>query len=684
MVIDGNVAVTAAASATDVDAAENGELQQPPQQPYPSMAVTVDGVDDGTHAVLESVWSSDHDNYAAHEGATTPYDDDDVVGVDDDEFLSTMRFPLSSAFHRGNNQHTQQPSWDLDEFPTPTSSGSRTQHQHLLRPSYPSSPQSPSQEKHAPSSSSSWSWWSSPNFVVAGGAITSAVSEFFLTSTNYISDDSSIWTTYLTRTQQRILNESTGLTLSQQKVLAIVPKFTSAISIPCSCFIIYEVIQDHKRKRATAIKRALLGMSCIDVLASSAWFLSTWAVPESSGFAFARGNMASCNYQGFLLQLAVGAPLYNSSLALFYLLMIKNRWTTAHFDKSKIEWYVHGFILTFSIGTSILLLFLKQYNHIQAVCWVIGLPQGCGNSSYQPNPDVPCVRGDYAWAYGLGLFYGPLWICVVACTASMFILYNEVRKTHLRSRRYTSAIQGMQHSTNRSGQDTTRVAIQAILYSLSFVITWMPSTIWCIAHWFNWGHYGLDLFAASTEPLQGFWNLMIFLLGRRRIPQLCKWLFPCYYKHNLSHSPEASALDNSSSRHRRGHGNHPVTNQRQSIESMLRSLNRSQRSSNFDATDNSCILKQRTGEVIEATEPQDNMADSEQKQNLESAPITNNTLHDALTAATALVKLEEDDEEVDDDDDVFVNNTGGNSREAGTEETIEDVDSQSTSTPNSP
>jgi hypothetical protein len=116
---------------------------------------------------------------------------------------------------------------------------------------------------------------------------------------------------------------------------------------------------------------------------------------------------------------------------------------------------------------------------------------------------------------------------------------------------------------------------------------------------------------------------------------------------------------------------------------MLRSLNRSQRSSNFDAADNSCILKQRTGEVIEATEPQDNMADSEQKQNVESAPITNNTLHDALTAATALVKLEEDDEEVDDDD-VFVNNTGGNSREAGTEETIEDVDSQSTSTPNSP
>jgi hypothetical protein len=115
---------------------------------------------------------------------------------------------------------------------------------------------------------------------------------------------------------------------------------------------------------------------------------------------------------------------------------------------------------------------------------------------------------------------------------------------------------------------------------------------------------------------------------------------------------------------------------------MLRSLNRSQRSSNCDAADNSSIFKRRTSEGLEATEPQDNIGDSEQKHNVESAPITNNTLQDALTAATALAKLEEDDEEVDDDD-VCVNNTGGNSRQAGTEETIEDVDSQSTSTPNS-
>ena len=155
-----------------------------------------------------------------------------------------------------------------------------------------------------------------------------------------------------------------GLSLRQERALAIMPKCTSAISIPCSIFIIYEVYSDYRTKGTTAVQRALVGMSCVDILASSAWFLSTWAVPKGS-WAFSAGNRATCDFQGFLLQLAVGAPLYNSSLALFYLLIIRNRWSDIQLRS--IETWVHGFILTFAIGTSFLLLALKQYNHMGAV-----------------------------------------------------------------------------------------------------------------------------------------------------------------------------------------------------------------------------------------------------------------------------------------------------------------------------
>lgn len=90
--------------------------------------------------------------------------------------------------------------------------------------------------------------------------------------------------------------------------LAIIPKVGASLSIPSSMFIIWEAVSDHRRGKGTAIQRALVGMSSMDVAASFAWFLSTWAVPEGTA-PLSRGNTASCNFQGFLLQLAIGVSI---------------------------------------------------------------------------------------------------------------------------------------------------------------------------------------------------------------------------------------------------------------------------------------------------------------------------------------------------------------------------------------
>jgi hypothetical protein len=161
---------------------------------------------------------------------------------------------------------------------------------------------------------------------------------------------------------------SSPLSYTQQLALAVIPKITASLSIPCSFGIIYEVIISdsmHQKKKTTSVQRILVGMSVVDICASFAWFLSTWAVPTSSGWALSSGNIGTCNFQGFLLQIAIGAPLYNSSLALFYTLIIKLRWSNKQLVK--IEYFVHAFILSFTIGTAILLLFLEQYNHVGAV-----------------------------------------------------------------------------------------------------------------------------------------------------------------------------------------------------------------------------------------------------------------------------------------------------------------------------
>ena len=292
---------------------------------------------------------------------------------------------------------------------------------------------------------------------------------------------------------------------SQFVALAIVPKITASISIPCQCWIIKQVIVDHRENRGKATSRALFGMGCVDICATFGWFLSTWAAPAGTpGVPFASGTTGTCSFQGFLLQLAIGAPMYNCLLSLFYLLTIRYGWSEKRLRK--IEPLLNAIILIFAVGTSIALLPLGQYNHIGAVCWVMGLPQGCGNSNYQPG-DEPCERGDFAWLYGVSLFYGPLWCCIVFTSFAMTMIYRKVKRTEDRSSTYNI---GSSYNT-RSKQ----VWIQALLYTASFYITWLPSTLWSITQWFGVPMFWLDILATICEPSQGLLNLLVFIRPRK-------------------------------------------------------------------------------------------------------------------------------------------------------------------------
>jgi hypothetical protein len=59
------------------------------------------------------------------------------------------------------------------------------------------------------------------------------------------------------------------------------------------------------------------------------------------------------------------------------------------------------------------------------------------------------------------------------------------------------------------------VATQALLYTAAFYITWLPSTIWSITHWFNVPMFWLDLLQRITEPCQGLLNFFVFLRPRK-------------------------------------------------------------------------------------------------------------------------------------------------------------------------
>lgn len=521
--------------------------------------------------------------------------------------------------------------------------------------------------------------------------------------------------------------------------LALIPKFGATLSMFSSAFIIAESVEDHRKGKGTPIQRTLVGMSAVDIAATFAWFLSTWPLPKGT-MPFAVGNTVSCNFQGFLLQLAIGAPLYNCSLALYYLLVIKFNWTNDQLVK--IERYVHAFIMIFSVGTSILGLPLTMYNEVRTVCWVIGSPSECGHSSSIPS-DIPCDRGDWAWLFGILLFYGPLWLCVLLTIISMVMIYVQVRRTLQRNEQYRfqsgrrasglvynrsgpppsrleseSAVSDTTgHITiNAAGQMSSRMsrfsafslnkksieelkavselhddeekvdhvvdestpgeeeedgtenhdedpseldampawrrpynrssfsadshsemsgydggslksgwmvstaatdsevlrvsneraararkresrrlskmefraqkkqnmfAIQAILYSTSFFITWTPSTIWSVAYWLGAGGVGFDLASACCEPLQGFWNLLIFIRSRPKSQEKLQRIFGsfCCFCVNLlpnmneSSNESSKVLDRSSNERRRRSS---MRNSQDSVEAIASDHRRSE------------------------------------------------------------------------------------------------------------
>lgn len=412
--------------------------------------------------------------------------------------------------------------------------------------------------------------------------------------------------------------------------------------------------------------------------------------------------------------------MYNCSLALYYLLVLRFNWTNERL--AKIERYVHGFIITFTVGTSIAGLPLTMYNKVTTVCWVIGYPADCGNSSSSFS-DTPCERGNWAWLFGIILFYGPLWICVMLTIIAMILIYIQVRNTFKKNERYlfqrrpsvitsvrpgngegggpavagvrangdtmdssrrngnmnshgtavdaagqtssrmsrisvfrtkrpdvkeleelaaaleredaeaeerdgnhtddadeekivdeideepaelphvarnaytladsevsggiglksgwmqaTAANHASTTSTTTNGNGNGRIpadetrsrfstavrrrstresrtkrkqsmfATQAILYSGSFFITWTPSTIWSVAYWFGVGGIGFDLAAASCEPLQGFWNMLIFIRSRPESQEKLRRVFGsfcCFWVNMLPKMHDS--LDRSSS-----------------------------------------------------------------------------------------------------------------------------------------
>mmetsp|Transcript_26721 Transcript_26721/g.49147 ORF Transcript_26721/g.49147 Transcript_26721/m.49147 type:complete len:315 (-) Transcript_26721:305-1249(-) len=275
---------------------------------------------------------------------------------------------------------------------------------------------------------------------------------------------------------------------AKQKSIAILPKPFSFLSLIGSTHIVYQILKNPIRRR-TVQYQILLGLSLVDILGSIGMFLGTWPIPayvndDKPTVYLASGNDRTCAAQGFLLQAYVVAPIYNASLSLYYVFVVKLGWNENKLKK--VRWWFHVFPIGIGLGTAIAAMALNIYGNATWWCWI------------SPEWDL------YRWTF----FFGIIWFMgLVVVIPSMFMLYLHVRKQEAAAAKWRpGSSQEEQFSQSR------KVATRGLLFSLSYIITWIFPTLTRLVQAVN-GEiiFPLVLMTAIISPSQGLFNALIFL-----------------------------------------------------------------------------------------------------------------------------------------------------------------------------
>lgn len=103
-------------------------------------------------------------------------------------------------------------------------------------------------------------------------------------------------------------------------------------------------------------------------------------------------------------QFAVASPLYNTTLSIYFLLVVNYGWT----DRSiaKIEWILHGVPVGYALITSTFAVAADLYGHVEWTCWI---------STW--------IQSKFRWIQWIFLF-GVVWLCIVVVTTVFVVLYR--------------------------------------------------------------------------------------------------------------------------------------------------------------------------------------------------------------------------------------------------------------------
>jgi hypothetical protein len=211
-------------------------------------------------------------------------------------------------------------------------------------------------------------------------------------------------------------------------LLAILPKFPALVSIVCSSAIIRKVVVRTSTRKMQ--DRIMLGLSVCDVISSVNYFIGTWFIPKGSIGQYgpvygASGNDVTCDISGILTQFAVASPMYNGTLACYYLFTIYFKMSERDLKKGEI-WF-HMIPISYAFLTSIIAVCLRLYGQVEWLCWI------------KPNigpEDIETPAQKSFQLIQIIFLFGPIWACSLFQMTVMYLLFRKMRGFEENMKRY--------------------------------------------------------------------------------------------------------------------------------------------------------------------------------------------------------------------------------------------------------
>lgn len=289
----------------------------------------------------------------------------------------------------------------------------------------------------------------------------------------------------------------------QQKWIAIAPKPFSLLSILGSSYILKHILTS-KERRSQVYHHILLGLCAYDIIASFTMFWGTWAIPSGTPNVYlASGTIGTCNAQAFLQQLGVAVPIYTAELAAYYFLVVSFSWKERQLKR--IEILLHLIPSALGWTSSIVGIATNSFSDSVFWCW------------YSPDK----------YGFRFGFFYGIVWACILLVCLLMALMYMKVLMQERKVKKYQhpNVVGATQTDTDRQTKQQRRekkasaskkIAAQAILYSGSFILTWLFASWARIYEMVNGKDAPFAIQALFTifSPLQGFFNMWIYFRPR--------------------------------------------------------------------------------------------------------------------------------------------------------------------------